>query len=277
MEATPTSEEFRGKTIEAAIATGLAALGLARDQVEIEVVHPGSRGVLGIGAEDARVRLTRRVAPAAATKIPEYHEEDSGRERTPRHSAPVAAPAAPARRAPKATAEQREEATLTAPDEQIAEKARTLLLDLLAHIGLQAQVRTTWEHEPDQPGSPPALLLDIVGGDLGILIGRRGETLAALQYMLRLMLNQATGQWVNVVVDVEEYKARRERNLQQLALRMAERAAATRRTVRMEPMPPSERRVIHIALRNHPGVTTVSEGEGDARRVTIVPKKQGGR
>jgi len=265
MEATPTSAEFRGKTVEAAIAAGLAALGLSRDQVEVEVVHPGSRGVLGIGAEDARVRLIRRIVPAAETK------------ETPQVSAYPQEPRRPQPRPPREEEDRPPEATLTAPDERIAEKARSLLLDLLAHMGLQAQVRMTWEREPDQPESPPALLLDIVGGDLGILIGRRGETLAALQYMLRLMLNQATGQWVNVVVDVEEYKARRERNLRQLALRMAERAIATRRTVKLEPMPPAERRVIHITLRDHPGVTTVSEGEGEARKVTIVPKRQGGR
>lgn len=246
MEATPPSQEFRGKTVEAAINAGLAALGLTRDQVEVEILHPGSRGVLGIGAEDARVRLIPRPTPAAPPTTPEEQKEKR----------PPEPPSA-------------------SPDGEIAEKARKLLLDLLTHMGLKAQVRATWESEPDQPQSPPALLLDIMGEDLGILIGRRGETLAALQYMVRMMLNQATGRWVNVVVDVEEYKARRERNLQQLALRMAEQAIATRRTVKLEPMPPAERRVIHLALRNHPGVTTVSEGEGDARRVTIVPKKTG--
>ncbi len=249
MEATPPSQEFRGKTVEAAIAAGLAALGLTREQVEVEILHPGSRGVLGIGAEDARVRLRPRVVPAAPPV---------GREREEEEKHPL-------------------EPTLAAPDAKVAEKARRLLLDLLTHMGLKAQVQATWESEPDQPQNPPALLLDIMGEDLGILIGRRGETLAALQYMVRLMLNQATGHWVNVVVDVEEYKARRERNLRQLALRMAEQAVATRRTVKLEPMPPAERRVIHLALRNHPGVTTVSEGVGDARRVTIVPKRQGER
>lgn len=257
MDSTPKSGEFHGKSLEAAIATGLDALGLSRDEVEVEVVHPGSRGVLGIGAEDARVRLIQKQeVPSPPPPVPE-----------PRQVPPQPEPAA--REPVEVTVDDVE------GDEDVAATSRRLLLELLQRMGLQADVETRWEGEADQPDRPPVLILDTIGKDLGVLIGRRGETLAALQYILRLMVSQATGQWQDLVVDVEQYKVRRERSLQQLALRMAEQARSSGRTVRMEPMPPAERRIIHITLRDVPDVTTVSEGEEDRRKVTIVPKKGG--
>ena len=257
MDHTSKSGEFSNKSVEAAITAGLEALGLSRDKVVIEVVHPGSRGVLGIGAEDARVRLTQK------------------QQSTP--PVPVSPPPPQKPSPPEPSTEMVAEAEITGDeaegDEAVTTTARRLLLELLHNMGLQADVQTRWEHEPDQPDRAPTLILDIVGSDLGTLIGRRGETLAALQYILRLMVSQATGRWQGLVVDVEQYKVRRERNLLQLALRMAEQARSTGRTVRMEPMPPAERRIIHITLRDSPDVTSVSEGEGDRRKVTIIPKK----
>ena len=99
---------------------------------------------------------------------------------------------------------------------------------------------------------PPPIVLDIEGDDLGVLIGRRGETLGALQYLVRLIVNRQTRRWVNIVVDVEGYKERRERQLRQLAERMAERVVATQRPVMLEAMPPYERRIVHLALRSTP-------------------------
>jgi spoIIIJ-associated protein len=116
-------------------------------------------------------------------------------------------------------------------------------------------------------------VLNIEGEDLGILIGRRGETLAAIQYLLRLMVNHRMRRWVNLVVDVEGYKSRREEQLRSLALRMADRVAKSGRAVALEAMPPAERRIVHITLRDHPDVTTQSVGEGDHRKVTIIPKE----
>ena len=115
-------------------------------------------------------------------------------------------------------------------------------------------------------------MLDIKGRDLGILIGRRGETLRDLQFMTRLIVNRRLGYWPNIVVDVEGYKVRREEMLTGLALRMADKAVETQRTVILEPMSPYERRIIHIALSNHPQVTTESTGEGESRKVTILPR-----
>jgi len=126
--------------------------------------------------------------------------------------------------------------------------------------------------ENGEPAEPP-IILNITGNDLTLLIGRKGETLTALQMMTRLITSHKIGRNVSIVVDVEHYKARREESLRNLALRLAEQVQVKGRTVALEPMPPNERRIIHIALRDHEGVTTQSVGIGDSRKVTIIPKK----
>jgi len=114
-------------------------------------------------------------------------------------------------------------------------------------------------------------LVDVRGEDLGILIGRRGETLAALQYLTRLIVAKELQQQVAVVIDIEGYRARREQELQRLAVKLADQAVELARTMELEPMPANERRVIHLALRDHPAVRTESVGEGVDRKVTIIP------
>lgn len=118
----------------------------------------------------------------------------------------------------------------------------------------------------------PPVILDITGDDLGILIGRRGETLNALQYITRLIISRQTKYWVNIIVDVEEYKVRRERSLKQLAQRMADRVVASGKAVALEAMPAYERRIVHVTLRDHEAVMTKSVGEGSSRKVMILPK-----
>jgi spoIIIJ-associated protein len=262
MAADVTDQVFRGKNVEAAIAAGLAALGLRRDQVKVEVIHPGSRGIFGIGAEDARVRLiplppmpTPPAPPVDATQVP----MEAAVERPP--MAPEPEPAGN-ETAPTPTAE------MTAEEKQILAEAGELLQGLLDRMGLRACVRGYRAERPQEEGGP-ALVLNIEGDDLGILIGRRGETLAALQFLIRLMMNHRRRRWMNLEVDVEEYKARRARQLRQLALRMAERVVQTGKPVTLEAMPARERRIIHLALRDHPHVTTQSIGEGERRKVTI--------
>jgi len=142
-----------------------------------------------------------------------------------------------------------------------------------AHVDVH---RAVPEDELDQntQGGPP-LVLDIKGDDLGVLIGRRGETLRDLQYIARAIVSKQVGRNINLVVDVEGYKHRREQALRQLAARMAERVTTTRRPIALEPMPANERRIIHLALRNHPTVTTQSVGYGENRKVTLVLKGRG--
>ena len=224
MEGAAKSIEVSAPAVEEAIAKGLAELGKAEDEVEIEVLSPGSRGVLGIGAKDALVRLS--------------------------------------------FVEPEEEAP---PLEQSVEQiAKETLQELLTKMGVKAQVTIRPEEEMPQDEDAPPFILDIMGDDLGVLIGRRGQTLQALQYITRLIVSREMQRWVNLVIDVEKYKTRREQSLRQLAQRMAEQVSFGRQPIALEPMPPHERRIVHLTLRDHPIVTTKSIGKGDQRKVTIV-------
>ena len=128
------------------------------------------------------------------------------------------------------------------------------------------------EKEPDSEDSAP-VCLNINGDDLGVLIGRRGNTLASLQYIVFLMVSQRLKAHMPVSIDVEGYKERRRQSLTDLAQRMAERVVSTGQAVTMEPMPASERRIVHLALRDYEGVTTESTDEGDERKVTIFKQR----
>lgn len=275
------SGEFRGKSVEAAIAAGLAALRLAREEVEVEVVRPGSRGVLGIGAEDAVVRLTAipRGSSRPATPRAETPAEPRPAQPAPRPERQDARPSQPRTetKAPSATSAAAPAAAVTGtPDERAtaaAEKGRELLLGMLERMGLSADVEIVAQSDAEVDDDDRALVLNIVGDDMGVLIGRQNETLSALEFVTRLMVNQQVRTRTSFVVDVNGYRAKRAESLRKLALRMADQVAESGRTVALEPMPPAERRIIHLALRDHPKVGTQSVGEGDRRKVTLVPKK----
>ena len=282
------SGEFRGKTLEAAIAAGLAALRLAREDAEIEIIRPGSRGVLGIGAEDAVVRVSEVVAAAAPPPAP----RPVSRAEAPAEPAPAAAPAAAPRPEPKVAPAPRQEPkaapvvqpVATTAEEgsheeralAAAEKGRELLAGMLEHMNVRARVEIVPQSDAEVDEADEddrALVLNIVGDDLGVLIGRQNETLSAIEFVTRLMVNQQVRSRTSFVVDVNGYRAKRAESLRKLALRMAEQASESGRTVALEPMPPAERRIIHLALRDHQSVSTQSIGEGDRRKVTIVPKR----
>lgn len=249
--------EVSANSVAEAIQTGLIQLGVDRDEVEIEVISEGSRGIFGIGAEPARVRLTLRRPDRS---VPEPTPE------TP------ATREAPARPEPVAPAEQTREIVEVSPAEpqtEVAELALGTVRTLVERIGIPADVRL--RRRGDGSSENP-ILIDIEGEHVGLLIGRRGSTLQALQYITRLIVNQQTHEWTNIVLDVDGYRRRRERSLTELAHRMAERVRRNGRPVSLEPMPPNERRIIHLALRDDPTVTTRSVGEGDKRKVTIRPR-----
>lgn len=214
------SVEASGNTIEEATEKALAQLGASREEVEIQILSQGGRRLLGLGTQEARVRVTLRP--------------------------------------PK-------------PEEEVTLVANEVLERLLAGMGIEAQVRL---RPTDLSEGPNPIVLDITGENLGILIGRRGETLLALQYITRLIVNRRLHQWAEIIVDVEGYKKRRESSLTQLALRMADRATLLGQAVSLEPMPAHERRIIHLALRDHEKVTTESVGEGDLRKVVIFPRER---
>ena len=311
--ASSTGGEFRGKTVEEAIEAGLDALGLKRNQVDVEILNRGSRGLLGFGAEEARVRITPvqagqqpvpaveaephalvPKAPAAIAPAPKAPTAKAPAPKAPAAKAP--APKAPASKAPAAKApaakslpagdremdedENGESESLDAGmapetpigDADVAMIAVDLLQGMLDRMDVRATAEAVDYRGVLDVGQDPPLVINIEGDDLGILIGRRAETLAAIQYLTRLMVNHKTHRWINLVVDVEGYKARREDQLVKLAERMADRAATTGKPVTLEAMPARERRIIHITLRDHPKVFTESAGEGEHRKVTIIPR-----
>jgi spoIIIJ-associated protein len=243
------SIEVVGETVDAAVEAGLAQLGVTRDQVTVEVVREGSRGVLGIGARDALVRLTLLAEEAEPSP------------------APAPAPEPELEPVPEPEPELQPRPT----QEEILSLASEILGELLERMQIEAEIHPRVS-EPRYPGDTSSLVLDLQGDDLGFLIGRKGETLAAVQHLLRLMVNKVVQQRIHLVVDVEGYKVRREDALKKLALRIADQATRRRRRIALEPMNAYERRIIHITLRNHPTVVTESVGEGPRRKVTIVPK-----
>ena len=238
--------ETTGTDVEAAIEAGLVRLGVARDEVEIEVLDEGGRGVFGLGARESRVRL--KLKPRPAVETPEEAEE------------PVAPPSG---------AETQD----FTDDREEAEVAQGVLLELLDLMGVERAEIDVRRAEPvaGDDGSPP-LVLNVQAPDGDALIGYRGKTLDALQRITRLIVSRELADRTWLVVDVDGFKARREKTLRRLATRMAEQAVRTDRTVTLEPMPPNERRIVHLALRDHPQVTTQSVGEGERRKVTIIPR-----
>jgi len=267
------SGEFRGKSVEAAISAGLAALQLTREKVDVEVIRPGSRGVLGIGAEDSVVRLTE-LRPGAVRATPEVAPQPAVEPRpapAPKPEqppAPRAQPRAEPSRAPSGTPAELNDKELAA-----AEQGKAFLSGLLERMGLRASVEIVAQTDAEADEDDRVPVLNIVGDDLGMLIGRQNETLSAMEFITRLAVNQQSHSRSQFTVDVGGYRAKRAEALRKLAFRMADQCAQSGRTVSLEPMPPAERRIIHMALRDHPKVITQSVGEGDRRKVTIVPKK----
>jgi spoIIIJ-associated protein len=249
--------EVEAESTESAIEAGLERLGVGRDAVEIEVLDDGSKGLFGLGAREARVRLTIKpqAAPPQAPVTPAV--------------TPEVIPAEPTEPAEPAVTEPAPDVP-EAKDE--AEVARGVLVELLTLLGVDKAQVDVRQAEPVPGEKDPPLVLDVRGPDTDVLVGRRGKTMAALQHITRLIVGREMGGWVHLVIDVDGFKARRERSLHRLAHRMAEQALSTNRTVRLEPMPPHERRIIHLALRDYPNVTTESIGEGDRRKVTIIPR-----
>ena len=141
---------------------------------------------------------------------------------------------------------------------------------MLSGAGVQTMATLRSANDPDTGGP----IIDITGDDSGLLIGRRGETLRALQYLVNLVTNKKLGnESVRVVLDIERYRERRQKSLREMALRVAEKVASSGRSIPLEPMSAAERRVIHMALADHPKVSTESSGMGESRKVTVAPKK----
>jgi spoIIIJ-associated protein len=276
------SVEMTGETVEEAIAKGLAELGVSPTEVIVEVLEEPSKGVLGIGAHPARVRLellTRKQSTSAVTSISQPYQESTPIS-IPKTPAPPAGTETPSYLDVDAEEADTELAFLAESDEvpeseqdEEAAIGKVVLTELLERMSIRARVIVRRAKPGDQGENAP-WILDVTGTNLNRLIGRRGDTLAALQYVTRLITSRELQRRAEVIVDIDGYKARRAHMLHNLALRMANEAAERGRTVALEPMPPHERRIIHLALRGRSDVSTKSIGEGSARKVTIVPRTQ---
>lgn len=308
------SVESSAKTMEEAVTQGLEKLGVSFADVKIDILDEGSKGFLGIlGGKPVVVRLTVRedaeggedvlssVGLEEAVKEP---EQKPARKRAPKAKAekpaaeakpekpaaqekaaqPAKAPKAekPAKpaKSEKAPAERKQaapkaekpasapEAAQPPADAEAPEgRAFTFLTDMTRLMGVEVTINARRDEEGN-------VRVDMFGDTLGILIGRRGETLDALQYLTSLYVNKGSEDYIRVTLDTENYRAKREEALRRLANRMANRAVKTGRKVVMEPMNPYERRILHSALQQNDAVTTHSEGEEPNRHVVITLKQQ---
>lgn len=232
-----TTLEVIAPSVDEAIARGVEQLGVSKDMLDVDVLDEGSKGFLGFGSRQVRVRLTLKPGDAK----------------------------------PKAGSAPQVDSVPVAEGDHLLEYSAQTARELLTKMKLSAHVSAKYG-EPDMDGEIP-VYVDIRGDDLSVLIGRRAETLNALQYILALIVSKEAEHWVQVIVDVEGYRARRERQLRQLARRMAEQAVRTGKRQVLEPMSAAERRIIHLELRDNSEVESESIGEEPNRKVTIILKK----
>jgi spoIIIJ-associated protein len=264
-----TTLEIIAPTIEEAVQKGLAQLNLSQDAVNVEVLDAGSRGLFGLGSRQARVRLTIKPQPVP---VPSFSP-----------SRPILEPRETVKETSVAKALEQDEildenevpgeAESSSPAEQdeTLTAASQVVTELLGKMKVNARVTASYR-PPEDDSDEQVVLVNVEGNDLSILIGRRSETLNALQYISSLIVCKKVDRWIPVMIDVQGYRARRERQLRQLARRMADQAIHTGRRQVLEPMPASERRLIHLELRDDLQVDTESVGDEPNRKVTIFLK-----
>jgi len=304
------SIEASGKSVDEAILQALSRLGRRRDEVDVTVLQEPSRGAFGIGSKDAHIRVTVRPANVGAIITPEMadallgpddsfpeegpyvededeeEEEDFGDEEEDEEgefeeeemeeeepalffsSATISPELASEFGGGDVSVAEGEMQEVEIPSREDVEITVDVLQHILRYINMPAtvQVRST---------NPLTLNISGIHENLGLLIGRRGETLAALQLLVSLIVGHRTKHRMRIILDAENYRQRREENLRSLALRVAQQVRNYRRSIALEAMPPYERRIVHIALAESKDISTESIGEGDARRVVISLKRTG--
>ena len=202
--------EKSAKTVDEAITLALKELGISREDAKIEVLEEGSRGLFGLGAKDAVVKVVSNV--------------------------------------------------------NLEKRAQTFLDEVFLSMGLRVELDIQTEGK--------VMRINLIGENLGIIIGKRGDTLDALEHLVNLCVNKGDGEYVKVILDAENYRARREQTLVKLAKSLASSATRNNRKITLEPMHSNERRIIHATLQNNPDVDTFSVGDEPNRKVVIAPKKK---
>lgn len=268
-----TTLEIIAPTVEEALAQGLSQLGLTADRVSVEVLDAGNKGLFGFGKAQVRVRLT--VIPEGGMPVEAVKPAKPAPEAKPKAVQTQGQPApvmeAESHPSPaQASGANVDNAQEKPEHDSVLDRAESVVSRLIHMMHLEAQVSAHYG-ERDREGRR-SIHVDIRGDDLSVLIGRHSETLNAFQYVASLLVGKEVQDWVQLYVDVEGYRNRREKQLIQMAMRMAEQVAKNGKRQSLEPMPSGERRIIHIALRDHPDVKTESAGEEPHRKVTIVPK-----
>jgi spoIIIJ-associated protein len=262
------SIESEGESIDQAIDRALQALQVERDRVEVEILADATKGLFGFGGKKARVRATVR-APLARLELGGDHgsRANVSRESPPADPAPRAVETWPPR-------PQREVASDARPTDgpvpPIEARARDVLTEILTHLGVSCTVQRV-------PGDDPEVVVLHVDGDSsGLLIGRRGQMLDALEYIVnRIVAKGEDSGGTRVTIDVERYRERRREYLESLAQRLADKAKQTGRPVTLNPMSPRDRRTVHLALQKDGGITTRSQGQGYYRKLLILPADRG--
>ncbi|HKV57584.1 MAG TPA: RNA-binding cell elongation regulator Jag/EloR [Ktedonobacteraceae bacterium] len=309
------SIEASGKSVEDAVLQGLARLKKRRDEVDVVILQEPARGTFGIGNKEARVRVSVRPASVGAVITPEmadallgpdeneelfedgdeaefedeemeegedeeyddeeYEDEEDGEfeegELAPEQFSsqlPTAAIAGMLSNMDDISVAEGEMQEVENPSNEDVQITADVLQHILQYMNIRAvvQVRST---------NPLTLNIQGINENLGLLIGRRGETLSALQLLVSLIVGHRTKHRMRITIDAENYRERREENLRSLALRVAQQVRNYRRSIALEAMPPHERRIVHIALSDSKDISTESIGEGDERRVVISLKRPG--
>ena len=246
--------EKTGKTVEDAVKAALAVLGVSRDQVDVEVLEESKSSILGLfGGRDAKVRVTVKEVPAEEPSVPEPVAEIPEEKPEPAKGEvpeePVQETKAPADR--------------DAERQAVAAAAKTFLEEVFRAMGMDLLIEKFISRKDEE------IILKIHGDGIGVLIGKHGQTLDALQYLTNLTTNQGETTRHFIMLDVENYRHRREETLKQLAIRLANRVKKNGDRVVLEPMNGYERKIIHVTLQNDPQVRTESEGQDPYRHVVI--------
>ncbi len=278
--------EFSAKTVDEAIKKSCLELGTASDQLEIEIINEGSTGFLGFGSKPAMIRVSKKVegkdakAEKAAPAVNEASTEKAAptaKEASTETAAPAANEASASVSHVEKTAVKHAKSEHAAPVKKPVERSEEELAGLKASaedflkklfdaMKLPVTLEMNYEKESD------VLAINFVGKDMGILIGKRGQTLDSLQYLVSIVVNKGQKEYIRIKLDTEDYRRRRKETLENLAYNIARKVKKTRRPVSLEPMNPYERRIIHSVLQNVNGVETYSEGNEPYRHVVVTLK-----
>ena len=265
--------EISAKTVDDAINEGLIRLGTTRDKMDVEVLEKESSGFLGfIGRHDAKIRVRfKEVKPAPVPEKKTIKEEKTDFVKSNVETKPEEKPVANIQRKPKKKFDEIEKNEPVSADRQEKAKADAVkfLTDVFKAMKLEAVVNVEFDAAENE------LSIDVKAEDMGVLIGKRGQTLDSLQYIVSLAINKDSNEYVKVKLDSENYRIRRKETLENLAKNIASKVKRTGRQVSLEPMNSFERRIIHSALQGDPDCETFSEGNDPYRKVVVKPKNEG--